>query len=172
MIALVAGFFVLRSGSSDEKKPDARGSTTATSAAQSVQLQPGAWRTFRDTPTARQQVATAVLGGTVWVMGGLAGDGSTAKVEGYDPAIDTWKSGPDLPIPVHHAMAASYDDELVVIGGWLPEGPSLTANTSDRVFALRDGDWVELPKLNTPARRRSSRSRGRSTRRLRRPGFG
>ena len=28
-----------------------------------------------------------------------------ASVEAYDPAIDTWTAGPDLPLPLHHAMA-------------------------------------------------------------------
>ncbi|QDC12762.1 kelch repeat-containing protein [Rhodococcus ruber] len=111
-------------------------------------VQPGpAWRQLRDAPTARQQTAAAVADGTVWVLGGLDNNGSTARVEGYDPAIDTWKVGPDLPLPLNHAMAVEYADELVVLGGWVPEGADLTARPSDRVFALRGGEWAELPAM-------------------------
>ncbi|MGW4333922.1 Kelch repeat-containing protein [Rhodococcus koreensis] len=109
-----------------------------------------AWRPLRDAPIARQQTATAVADGTIWVVGGLDNLGSTPKVEGNDPAIDTWKAGPDLPVPLNHAMAVDYGGELVVLGGWVPEGPNLTGTTSDRVLALRDGNWVDLPPLNVP----------------------
>ncbi len=67
--------------------------------------------------------------------------GVDPKVEGNDPAIDTWKAGPDLPVPLNHAMAVEYGGELVVLGGWVPKGPNLTGTTSDRVLALRNGKW-------------------------------
>ncbi|MFC7451014.1 protein kinase domain-containing protein [Rhodococcus daqingensis] len=109
-----------------------------------------AWRPLRDAPIARQQAPAAMSDGTIWVFGGLDATGSTPKVEGYDPAIDTWKSGPDLPLPLNHAMAVDYRGELVVLGGWMPEGPNQTATASDRVLALRNGAWVDLPRLDRP----------------------
>src|SRR5574340_399310 len=109
-----------------------------------------AWRPLRDAPTARQQTATTVADGTIWVFGGLDDAGASAKHEGYDPAIDTWKSGPDLPIALNHAMAVTYDDVPVVLGGWVADGANLTATTSDRVFSVRNGAWVELPPLPHP----------------------
>lgn len=107
-----------------------------------------AWRSVNPAPTARQQVAATVADGTVWVFGGLEERGSTAKSEGYDPAIDTWKAGPDMPLSLHHAMAVTYRGEMVVLGGWVQVGGDTTAQTSDRVFALRRGSWVELPRLS------------------------
>src|SRR5438093_1083193 len=47
-------------------------------------------------------------------------------------------------------MGATYNGEPVAIGGWVPTGAQLSATVSDRVFALRKGAWVELPKLNHP----------------------
>ena len=44
-------------------------------------------------------------------------------------------------------MGVTYNGDPVVIGGWVPSGANLTAQTSNRVFALRNGAWVELPKL-------------------------
>jgi non-specific serine/threonine protein kinase len=150
VIAVVAALVITRSGSSGDDDRDAGRRTPPSSAAPAASLEAGAWRALRNSPEPRQQVATSVLGGTMWVLGGLAGEGSTAEVGGYDAAIDTWKRGPDLPQPLHHAMAATYDGELVVLGGWLPDGRNLTATTSDKVYALRNDEWVELPALNRP----------------------
>jgi non-specific serine/threonine protein kinase len=71
-------------------------------------------------------------------------------VWGYDAAIDTWKKGPDLPLPLHHTMAVTYKDEVVVLGGWTPANGNLSGASSDKVFALRSGAWVPLPPLPTP----------------------
>ena len=106
-----------------------------------------AWRALAPAPTARQQVATTVADGTIWVLGGLTDTGATTVVEGYDPAINLWKSGFDLPVPLHHAMAVTYRGEVVVLGGWQPEGADLTAVTSNRVFVQRGQGWEELPAM-------------------------
>ena len=113
------------------------------------------WREVRPSPTARQQAASTAAAGRLWVLGGLTGEEAadaraTKEVAAYDPAIDTWTEQPDLPLPLHHAMAVTFRDEIVVIGGWVPEGADLSATTSDKVFALRGGEWVELPSLNHP----------------------
>jgi non-specific serine/threonine protein kinase len=108
---------------------------------------PVQWQRIREAPTPRQQVAAAVDDGTLWVAGGLAPDGATAKVEGYDLTIDTWKSGPDLPVPLHDAMAATFHGELVVLGGWLSDSRRIEARVSDKVYALRANQWVEMPPL-------------------------
>jgi serine/threonine protein kinase/N-acetylneuraminic acid mutarotase len=109
-----------------------------------------AWRVEASSPSARQQVATAVLNGRISLIGGLAGKDTataTAEVESYDPAINTWNTQTSLPHPLHHATAVGYRGELVVIGGWEPQGSNLTATTSRDVLALRDGRWVRLPSL-------------------------
>ncbi len=140
----VAGVFVFR------------GSGTPTAAAPagpppvSAAVPASAWRVLTDDPTPRQQVATTVADGTVWVIGGLTDSGATAKVEGYDPAINTWKSAIDLPVPLHHAMAVTYRGEIVVLGGWQPDGANLTAISSNKVYAQRGGGWVELPPMLSP----------------------
>jgi non-specific serine/threonine protein kinase len=109
------------------------------------------WQAVHSSPTARQGVASTVDDGVLWVLGGVTGPrASTAKVEGYDPAIDTWKSGPDLPLPLHDAMAVTYNSEIVVMGGWVPQGGNLNGQTSNKVFALRGNAWVELPPMSAP----------------------
>ncbi|MBV8980423.1 MAG: hypothetical protein JO086_05955 [Acidimicrobiia bacterium] len=137
-IALVVAL-VASSGSS--KKVATKGAST---------LAPGEWAPATSSPTPRQELAAAVQGNVVWVLGGLNGNQSTAKVEGYDTAANAWRAGPDLPLPLHHEMAAVYKNEIIVAGGWVPQNGVLNATTSDQVFALRAGKWVTLPHLNHP----------------------
>jgi non-specific serine/threonine protein kinase len=110
-----------------------------------------AWRPLPPMPTARQNMASAVLDGTIWVVGGLApGSRGSRRVEGYDPVVNGWKAGPDLPVRLHHEMVVTYRGDLVVMGGWIPSGSDPSAEISDQVFALRAGRWVKLPPLNRP----------------------
>ncbi len=114
-------------------------------------LQPApVWRALKDAPIARQFAGTAVAGGKMWIVGGLTKDAATPAVYGYDPVIDSWTRGPDLPLPLHHMAAVTYHDEVVVIGGWAPANGNLSGLVSGKVFALRGGAWVELPPLNHP----------------------
>ncbi len=114
-------------------------------------LQPApVWRTLKDAPIARQFAGTTVAGGKMWIVGGLTQDAATPAVYGYDPVIDSWTRGPDLPLPLHHLAAVTYHDEVVVIGGWAPANGNLSGLVSGKVFALRNGAWVELPPLNHP----------------------
>jgi N-acetylneuraminic acid mutarotase/predicted Ser/Thr protein kinase len=109
------------------------------------------WRPLPPMPTGRQNMAGTVLDGTIWVVGGLAaGSKGSPQLEGYDPVINEWKTGPDLPSRLHHEMVVTYKGELVVIGGWIPRGSDPSAIESDRVFALQDGKWHRLPSLDRP----------------------
>jgi non-specific serine/threonine protein kinase len=109
------------------------------------------WRPLPPMPTGRQNMGSAVVDGTIWVAGGLAnGATGSSRVEGYDPVVNGWKTGPDLPARLHHEMVVAYQGELVVIGGWIPRGSDPSAETSRQVFALRDGRWVQLPSLKQP----------------------
>lgn len=108
------------------------------------------WRTLKDAPIARQFAGSTVAGGKFWIAGGLTRDAATSAVYGYDPVIDTWTRGPDLPLALHHGAAVAYHDEIVVIGGWAPANGNLSGLVSGKVFALRGGTWVELAPLNHP----------------------
>ena len=106
------------------------------------------WQAVRDAPFPTQYATTTEAGGRVWLLGGIGTDDApNAQTAAYDRAIDTWTGGPELPQPLHHAMAVTYEGEAVVIGGFVP-GEELTSEQSDRVYALRDGSWEELPRLN------------------------
>lgn len=136
--------------------PTASTATTAvaatagpTTTSMTLALRAATWQRRTQAPTARQEVASASLDGRVWVIGGLTSAGASNVVESYDPAADRWSAGPSLPLAVHHAAAAVYHGEIVVLGGFV-DASSLYAQATDRAFALRDGAWVELPRLRRP----------------------
>src|SRR5204862_3590052 len=119
------------------------GHATAVATAEALGLRPArrasaaasAWRPLHSMPTARQNMPSAVVDGTIWVAGGVEpGTKGSRKPEGYDPVVNGWKAGPDLPARLHHEMAVAYKDEVVVIGRWVPEGYNLRGPVSDRLF--------------------------------------
>ena len=59
----------------------------------------GAWQLGLPMPAARQELATEVLDGKVYVIGGYDENGnSTATVQVYDPIADTWTSAQSFPM--------------------------------------------------------------------------
>ena len=144
VLVVVSGIVVASRGGGTGHGSRAAGS----SATQPAVLASSAWRTLPSAPTARQQVGATVSDGVVWVFGGLTSGAATTRVEGFDPTISTWESGPDLPLPLHHEMAVTYHGDMVVLGGWVPNGSTLDAEVSSRVWALRNGKWVAFPPLH------------------------
>lgn len=108
------------------------------------------WQRVTDARIARQQVAAAEVDGVLYVAGGLVRGSATRQVEALDPLLDQWRTAEPLPFPLHHAMAVGYENELVVIGGWRPQGNDVTAQVSDRAFRLTPDGWQELPRLGRP----------------------
>ena len=110
----------------------------------------GGWQLGHDSLLAVQQVGAAVLGGRIWVAGGLTGLDATAKTEFYDPTIDTWSPGPALPVPLHHAMMVSYRNTVWVIGGFEPQGSQVSGVASARVLYLdqAQNQWIDGPQLH------------------------
>ena len=97
---------------------------------------------------ARTEVTAAAVGTTIVVAGGFTGDGrSTARVDAYDTRADRWSRLPDLPVAVHHAMAASDGRRVYVVGGYLAR--SALTHATRRAFSLRPGDraWRELRRM-------------------------
>jgi serine/threonine-protein kinase PknK len=126
----------------------ARPPTTAPTTTTAPAVAP-TWQTRAPAPTARQEVASAVADGRVWVIGGLTAAGASAVVESYDPATDRWAPGPPLPVALHHPAATTFRGEIVVLGGF-GAAAGLYDRPSDRVLALRAGAWVDLPPLGRP----------------------
>lgn len=104
------------------------------------------WRDLADAPDARTEVAGAALGRRVAVAGGLTRDGrASARVDLWDTRRRRWIRVPDLPRPVHHAMAASRRDRLYVAGGYTREDG--VDRVSGRAWVLYDRRWHGLPAM-------------------------
>ena len=95
-------------------------------------------------------MAWTVLDGKIWIAGGMRHGETLRHVRELRPARpERGRPQPPLPIPLHHATAAAYRGEMVVIGG----ASDNLADASNKVFAFRNGKWVELPPLQTCAGR-------------------
>lgn len=105
-----------------------------------------AWEQRADLPLPRTEVAAAVVGSEIAVVGGFNADGShSARADMYSPSLDRWRRLPDLPASAHHAMAVGHAGRLYVLGGYGHDGRPLRT-----AFVFRDGRWSALPPLPFP----------------------
>jgi non-specific serine/threonine protein kinase len=145
-LALVVAAVVLLTGGGD----DGDQATPPASAVAATKLPANLdWRPIADPRFRRQYAAATAVGDKLWVFGGIGVKSSSTTSKVYDPAADTWRTGPGLPVALHHFMAVTYEGEAVVMGGFVP-GEELTSEQSDRVYALRGDSWEQLPPLNHP----------------------
>jgi hypothetical protein len=98
----------------------------------------------------RTEVGAAAVGGRIWVLGGFTPSGrASPDVVVYDPAADTWTTGPALPQALHHTAAAGDGTRLWVAGGYT------TRRLAEPTAAVRSldpatGRWQEGPPLPSP----------------------
>ncbi|MDX6690373.1 MAG: hypothetical protein QOG15_1830 [Solirubrobacteraceae bacterium] len=157
VIAVAGGAIALLSGG-DDKASKTAATTPVLPAAPptaTVPLDSAGWRKVPDMlAPARQQMGGTAFGDSAWLIGGLrdSPDGAVAsdQVQRFDPTINSWGLGPRLPVALHHDMAVAYKGQLLVLGGWTPQGRDLTANASNRVYALVGSHWIDWPSMPTP----------------------
>jgi hypothetical protein len=69
-------------------------------------------------PVARHSAAAAVLGGKIYLAGGVRADGQpVGPIAAFDPAANAWRSGTDMLEPRSLLALAAYQDRLWAIGG-------------------------------------------------------
>jgi N-acetylneuraminic acid mutarotase len=77
----------------------------------------GTWETRAPMPFSRQELATGVLNGKVYVVGGYDADAhSTSTVQVYNPTTNTWTFAHALPVAVNHNAAAVVAGKLYSFG--------------------------------------------------------
>lgn len=74
------------------------------------------WKSVK-VPFQVRAMGVAALGKGIYVLGGLAPEGSTTRVHRYDIASDSWADGPSLPEESSLARAAVHAGRLYVSGG-------------------------------------------------------
>ena len=103
----------------------------------------GKWTRGAPLPLARGEVAAALAGREIYVVGGFTSDGENSpRVDAYSPARNSWRQVADLPVAVDHAMAAGYRGRLYVVGGYGPDRSRLTT-----LFSFARGAWTRLPPM-------------------------
>jgi len=114
-----------------------------------VEAAAGQWLPRASLATARQEVGAALLGGRVYVVGGLAGPplAGLASVEVYDPVLDTWSAAAALPAPRDHMGVAALADELWVVGGFAGD---FAARSETFVYDPVADEWRAGPPLPAP----------------------
>ncbi|MDQ5820939.1 MAG: DUF1668 domain-containing protein, partial [Actinomycetota bacterium] len=107
-----------------------------------VSLVAGAtWQSGPRLPLPRSEVAGALVGGRIAVVGGFLADGrNSARVDAFDVRTGVWRRLPDLPVTVDHAMAAAAGGRLYVVGGYGSDRRPLRA-----AYMLSSGSWRQLP---------------------------
>jgi Kelch motif len=104
------------------------------------------WGSAAPVPVARTEVAAALFGREIGVVGGFLASGrNSRRADAFSPARNRWRRLPDLPVSVDHAMATGRRSELYVIGGYGAGGAALATG-----FVLGGGRWVALPSMPAP----------------------
>jgi N-acetylneuraminic acid mutarotase len=110
----------------------------------------GAWTLGAPMPTARSEIAAAVLDGRIYVAGGFVQSASmiTDAFEVYDPPADQWETLASLPVPLHHLGMAAYDGRLYVAGGFT--GAGFSATDQAWVYDPAADAWTAIAPLPRP----------------------
>ncbi|HYF63473.1 MAG TPA: kelch repeat-containing protein [Herpetosiphonaceae bacterium] len=75
------------------------------------------WSLGADMPFAAGSSASALIGGQVYVAGGIVGSATTNRMARYNPATNTWAELATMPQGRNHAAAATDGSKLYVFGG-------------------------------------------------------
>jgi N-acetylneuraminic acid mutarotase len=98
------------------------------------------WQTLAPMPAARQELATAVLNGKIYVIAGYDENGnSTDSVFVYNPATNTWASAHPLPGLNNHNNAAVAAGKLYSFGG---------RSSTTYLYDPTNDSWAPVATLN------------------------
>ena len=87
------------------------------------------WTEKADLPTPRRALATSVVNGRIYAIGGASPSGATlATVEEYDPATDTWTKKADMPTARAFVSTSVINGKIYAFGGQTsPAWPAFSA---------------------------------------------
>lgn len=77
------------------------------------------WRQLPNKPTAVRDIQAVILGGKIFVPGGLISEGNVSDaLEIFDPQSEEWSTGQALPEPRSAYSLAVFEGRLYLFGGW------------------------------------------------------
>ena len=101
--------------------------------------------TKKPMPTPRMNPAAAVVGGKIYVLGGISRQGlAVATVEEYDPATDSWTRRAPMPTPRGMLAAASVGSIVYAIGGRSDSGGVLAVVEA---YDVKTDQWRPVAPL-------------------------
>lgn len=106
--------------------------------------------TLAPMPIAVQEIYPVLHQGDIYVAGGISSalpltqGQMTDALQIYNPAQNSWRLGPKLPEPRHHAMLVSTSDALWILGGFVKDPQSLlaAAATNAKNDFWQQGNWM------------------------------
>jgi N-acetylneuraminic acid mutarotase len=109
------------------------------------------WSTAAPLPVARQEGASAVVGGTFYVIGGYYTPTveATARVDAYNPATNTWVRKADMPEALTHSGQATDGNVVWLVGGFVGKHPGPSTNHVWRYDTVANR-WSAGPSLPAP----------------------
>jgi hypothetical protein len=112
----------------------------------------GRWTALPPARHSRGEVSAAVVGDSIYVVGGFDTTGhTTALVERLDLRTGRWSTSRSLPQPLNHMNAVDYGGKLYVVGGY--SQPSDTSAGAVRSFWRYDPTtdrWSAMPPAPLP----------------------
>jgi N-acetylneuraminic acid mutarotase len=119
------------------------------------------WTRLPSMSKPRGAAGTAVVGNKLYVAGGapktfgVEAPGSPyGTLEIYDFKTETWSTGPDMPVPRHHLVAAGLEGDLYVVGGragLLDTNNDVPPTGEFDRYDPQTGRWERLPAMPFPA---------------------
>jgi N-acetylneuraminic acid mutarotase len=108
------------------------------------------WSVGAAIPQPRDHLGVVVRDGEVWAIGGRHQDQMFDRVDVYDPAADTWRSGPPLPAPTSASAAGVLDGTILVLAG--EDRATFAGQVFDVAWRLPPGadDWQPAAPLPLP----------------------
>ena len=110
----------------------------------------GTWSTASPIPQSVQEVHAVLLGGYIYIAGGLSQGGTTAVAFRYDPAADAWERIADLPAGRHHMPLATVNDTLYAVGGLITTGGGFLAQDNLWIYDVGTDQWAARTALPQP----------------------
>ncbi|NJM08182.1 hypothetical protein HC891_21380, partial [Candidatus Gracilibacteria bacterium] len=128
------------------------------------------WTHGANMPYAGGSVASALIGGKVYVAGGIVGSTTVNSAAVYDPLADSWAMLPPMPVGVNHAAAATDGQKFYIFGG--RDGGNTVSNGFDyvQIYDPAANSWQSSSQSGSTleplpqARRRHGQSRLRGWR--------
>lgn len=110
----------------------------------------GSWSTRQPLPVELLDVGGTALDGKLYVVAGKTSAGPQSTMYIYDPATDSWTSGPNLPgeyPAVENPAVTAYNGKLYVFGGSTAAFSGAVANAA--VFDPATSSWTMLAPMQT-----------------------